>query len=781
MNFYRLLRRLAALMPALLLGAGMPLAAEQAPGQGYRVTQTVALAGEGGGDYLSLDQEARRLYVTHGDRVHVLDADSLEQLGTIEGTPHSHGVVALGKLGKGYITSGVPGSVLVFDLKSLKILAEIPSSPDTDGILYDPASGLVATFNGDSHNATFIDPATDKVVKVLDLGGAPEAFVSDNQGHLYGNLKDKSEVIKVSIQGFEIDARWPLAPGGSPAGLAMDRANNRLFVGCRNQLLAVMDAANGKVLQTLPIGGKVDATFFEPQSGTIFDSCGDGTLSVIHQDDADHYRVVENAKTEPGAKTMAYDMKTGRVFSSAARKAEAADGAKAQVVPGSFHVLAIEKASAPAPGAVPAAFSKIKHIIVIYQENWSFDGLYGKFPGADGLDQAGDAVKQVGFDGQPLASMPQAYLDPKAKVLDDRFPKALPVGPYDLTQYVPVTERTGDLWHRFYQEQYQIDGGKMDRFVAGSNNGGLTMSYVDASQLPEGKLAARYTLCDHLFHEAFGGSLLNHIFLVAMMPPVFPNAPQDLIAEVGPDGWPLPGKDGYVSQDGYAINDLDPAVGPHKPGLAEDHLVPGQDMTTIGERMSDKKVTWAWYSEGWDQALAGTLGDRHFTYHHMAFAYFNKYANGTPGSKQHLKDTDDLEAILDGKGELPQVSFVKFIGENNEHPHDSILAQGQKRSADLVEKILASRYGRDCAVLITYDENGGRWDHVAPPKGDRWGPGSRVPLIVISPFAKKGYVDHSTYTTASILRFIESRFGLEPLNERDGKAANLDNAFEDKE
>ena len=779
---FKSLRMLVACLMAPMLGAPLCLAAEgQVPSQGYHVAESISLTGEGSGDYLSLDEGARRLYVTHGDRVHVLDADSLAELGIMENTPHSHGVVGLPMLGKGYISSGEPGSVLVFDLKSLKRLAEIPSSPDTDGILFDPASGLVATFNGDSHNATFIDPATDKVVKVLDLGGAPEAFVSDGQGHLFGNLKDKSEIVKVSIKTFEIEARWPLAPAQSPAGLAMDRENHRLFVGCRNKLLAVMDSTNGKLIQTLPIGDKVDATFFEPKSGSILDSCGDGTLSVIHQDDADKYHVVENAVTEPGAKTMAYDAQTGRVFSSAAHKTAAAEGAKAQVVPGSFHVLVIEKAAPPAPSAAPAVFSKIKHIIVIYQENWSFDGLYGKFPGADGLDQAGDAVKQVGFDGKPLDSMPQTYLDAKAKVLDERFPKSLPVGPYDLTQYVPVTELTGDLWHRFYQEQYQIDGGKMDRYVVGSNNGGLTMSYVDASQLPEGKLAARYTLCDHFFHEAFGGSLLNHIFLVAMMPPVFPNAPDDLIAAVGPDGWPVEGKDGFVSQDGYAINDLDPAVGPHKPGLAQDHLVPGQDMTTIGERMSDKKVSWAWYSEGWDQALAGTLGGRHFTYHHMAFAYFNKYANGTPGSKKHLKDTDDLEAILAGKGELPQVSFVKFIGENNEHPHDSILAQGQKRSAGLVEKILASRYGKDCAVLITYDENGGRWDHVAPPKGDRWGPGTRVPLIVISPFAKKGYVDHSTYTTASILRFIESRFGLEPLNERDGKAANLDNAFEDKE
>jgi len=423
-------------------------------------------------------------------------------------------------------------------------------------------------------------------------------------------------------------------------------------------------------------------------------------------------------------------------------------------------------------------FDKIKHIIIIYQENWSFDGLFGKFPGADGLDQAGNAVKQIDLQGQPLASLPQPWLDPKKKIADERFPKSLPVEPYDLTRFVPVSGTTADMHHRFYQEQVQIDGGKMDKFVIASNNGGLTMSYVDASLLPEGKLAAQYTLCDHYFHGAFGGSLLNHILFVAMAPPVFPNAPAAYLTEVGPDGMPLKGKDGPVSADGYVINDLDPAAGPHKDSIPPEDLVPPQTMPTVGDRMNEKKVSWAWYSEGWNDALAGTLGDKHFTFHHQAFAYFKNYANGTPGSKEHLKDTEDLNTILDGKGELPQVSFVKFMGENNEHPKDSKLLQGQQHSAELVQKILATKYGQDCAILITYDENGGRWDHVAPPKGDRWGPATRVPLIIVSPFAKKGYVDHTTYTTGSILKFIESRFGLRALNERDGKAVNLDNAFD---
>jgi phospholipase C len=420
-------------------------------------------------------------------------------------------------------------------------------------------------------------------------------------------------------------------------------------------------------------------------------------------------------------------------------------------------------------------YGKIQHIIVIYQENWSFDGLYGKFPGADGLDQAGDAVSQVDLTGKPLTLLPPAYRDPKKKKWDVRIPQGLPVEPYDLTQYVPVTETTGDMHHRFYQEQVQIDGGKMDKFVSASDNGGLVMSYVDATQMPEGKLAAQYTLCDHYFHEAFGGSFLNHIFFLAMAPPKFPGAPDAMKVQLGPDGMPI--KDGDVSPDGYGVNTLETVNHPHKPGTKPEDLIPSLDMPTIGDRLSDKKVSWAWYSGGWDDALAGKPA-KHFTFHHQAFAYFKNYADGTEAKKEHLKDEKDLNAILDGQGDLPQVSFVKFMSSYNEHPGDAGLLQGQQHSAELVEKILKSRYGKDCAILITYDENGGRWDHVAPPKGDRWGPASRVPFIIISPFAKKGFVDHTTYTTASILKFIENRFAIEPLNDRDGKAVNLDNAFD---
>lgn len=316
---------------ALVLACTHPSAAEGqvAAGSSYHMSGSVPLPGAGGGDYVSLDSVARRLYVTHGDHVHVLDADSLKPLGLILKTPHCHGVLPLGQLGKGYVTSGLPGSVVVFDLKTLQRLGEIGSSPDTDGILYDPFSSHVISFNGDSHNATFIDPSTDKVVKVLDLGGSPEAGVSDGKGTLFNNLKDKGEVLRINSSSFAVEERWPVAPGKMPCGLAMDVEHHRLFIGCRNKLLVVMDSTNGKVIQSLPIGDKVDTTVFDPRSGDILESCGDGTLSVVHEDSPDHYRVVENAPTQLGAKTMVFDSRTGRIFSSTAKS-------------GPFHVLVVK-------------------------------------------------------------------------------------------------------------------------------------------------------------------------------------------------------------------------------------------------------------------------------------------------------------------------------------------------------------------------------------------------------------------------------------------------------
>lgn len=339
----------ALLLLGVLAGLAGAARAEEAGKGGYQILKEVRLDGDGGWDFLALDNQSRRLYVTHADRVQVLDADSLKLVGTVEGVKRPHGVVLLPELGKGYISSGDPGSIVVFDLKTLRKTAEIPSHKDTDVILYDQPSGRIFTFNGDSRDATVVDPAADKVVKFLDLGGAPEFAVSDGQGRLFDNLEDKSRVLRINSKTLKIEKSWDLKPGESPSGMAMDVKHHRLFIGCRNKKMVVMDARNGRVVQTLPIGEHVDATVFDPASGTVFNSCGDGTLSVIHEDSPDKYRVVEDAVTRPGARTMAFDPKTGFVFSATAKTepppAPTKDDPKPRrrIVPGTFEVLEIGK------------------------------------------------------------------------------------------------------------------------------------------------------------------------------------------------------------------------------------------------------------------------------------------------------------------------------------------------------------------------------------------------------------------------------------------------------
>jgi phospholipase C len=419
---------------------------------------------------------------------------------------------------------------------------------------------------------------------------------------------------------------------------------------------------------------------------------------------------------------------------------------------------------------------QIEHVIVIYQENWSFDGLFGKFPGANGLDQAGAAVHQLDKAGKPLDRLPQP-LDTSKKPAqpDPRFPAGLPVEPYDMTRYVRSGDRTGDLVHRFYQNQYQIDGGKNDKFVAWSDNGGLVMSYLDATDLPLGRLAKEYTLADNFFQAAFGGSFLNHFWLVCACTPVWPDAPADKVVTLDADGMLL--RDNAVTPDGYAVNTAYSVDQPHPASETDPReLVPPQTMPNIGDRLTQKGVTWAWYSGGWDAALAGKP-DPTFQFHHQPFAYFAAYADSTQARKEHLKD--ELQFLIDLKsGKLPAVTFIKPLGADNEHPGYANSLQGQQHVADLVKAVRASRYWAKTAIVVTYDENGGRWDHVAPPKVDRWGPGTRVPTVIISPYARKGFVDHTSYDTTSILRFIEKRWGIEPFGTRDATAHDLTNAFD---
>jgi phospholipase C len=420
--------------------------------------------------------------------------------------------------------------------------------------------------------------------------------------------------------------------------------------------------------------------------------------------------------------------------------------------------------------------NKIDHILVVYMENRSFDNLYGLFPGANGLAQAGETATQVDKDGKPYQALP-AVMDTSKKpaAADERFPVGLPNQPFDIGKFVSLDEKTGDLVHRFYQEQQQIDGGKMDKFAAFSDAGGLVMGYYDASKTELWAYAQKYTLADNFFHAAFGGSFLNHIYLVCVCAPKYPNAPADMVAQL--DGNGMLAKDGAITPDGYAVNTIQTSYQPHSAKITDAaKLLPPQEGVTIGDRLSDKGVSWAWYSGGWNDAVAGKP-DALFQFHHQPFAYFKQFGDGTDARKEHLKDeTDMLAAIADGS--LPAVSFWKPIGAENEHPGYANVSSGDHKVATVLKSIEQSPLWASTAVIITYDENGGSWDHVAPPKIDSWGPGSRVPTLIISPFAKKGFVDHTQYDTTSILKFIEKRYDLQAVGTRDAAANDLTNAFD---
>jgi len=450
----------------------------------------------------------------------------------------------------------------------------------------------------------------------------------------------------------------------------------------------------------------------------------------------------------------------------------------AGIVLGSLVVSLLTAVSLPiqaqSPTAQPGA-NPINHVIVIYMENWSFDSLYGLFPGANGLDKAGDAAKQVDKDGKVYATLPQPMDTSKSPaVADTRFPADLPNAPFDIEKYVPMDKTIPDLVHRFYQEQAQIDGGKMDKYAAISNAAGLTMGYYDTTKLPLYAYAQKYTLADNFFMSAYGGSFLNAQFLVCACAPKFPNAPAGIVAQLDASGNLV--KDGQVTPDGYAVNTTYSQVAPHPASAKPENMLPALTDPTIGDRLNDAKVSWAWYSGGWNDAVAGNP-DKLFQFHHQALAYYANYADGTQGRKDHLKDETDFLADIKN-GTLPAVSFYKPIGEYNEHPGYAVFADGEQHIVDILKQIEASPNWKDTAVIITYDENGGFWDHVAPPKVDAFGLGNRVPALIISPYAKKGFVDNTQMETDSILAFIETRFGAKPLTDRDAKANNMMDAFD---
>jgi len=289
---------------------------------GYHLVKKIPIPGTGSWDYLTLDEVARRLYVSHGTQVEVLDVDSGAIVGQIPNTLGVHGIAIAPELGRGFVSDGQASTVTIFDLKTLKTIGEVPTGKKPDAIIYDPATSRVFAFNGGSDSATAIAAAEGKVAGTVDLGGGPEFATADGTGFLFDNLEDESLVVKIDSRKLTVEQRWKTAPCASPSSLAMDRQNRRLFIGCRSHVMAVMNADTGQVITTLPIGDHVDATAFDPETRLIFNSCGEGTITVIHQDTPDKYSVVESVKTLPRAKTMALDPKTHQLFLSTAESGQ---------------------------------------------------------------------------------------------------------------------------------------------------------------------------------------------------------------------------------------------------------------------------------------------------------------------------------------------------------------------------------------------------------------------------------------------------------------------------
>jgi DNA-binding beta-propeller fold protein YncE len=281
---------------------------------GYHLINTYKLGGDGGWDYLAMDSSARRLYISRATHVMVIDADSGKPVGDIPDTPGVHGIALAPELGRGFISNGREGTVTIFDLKTLKAITKVKAGENPDAILYDPASKRAFAFNGRSHDATAIDAAGGTVVGTIKLEGKPEFAASDGKGEIFVNIEDKSQIDAIDPNKLEVKASWPLAPCQEPSGLALDRKNRRLFAGCDNKMMAVVDADTGKVVATAPIGDGVDANAFDPGTGLAFASCGEGVLTVVHEDSPAKFSVVDNVPTQQGARTMALDEKTHNVY-----------------------------------------------------------------------------------------------------------------------------------------------------------------------------------------------------------------------------------------------------------------------------------------------------------------------------------------------------------------------------------------------------------------------------------------------------------------------------------
>ena len=466
---------------------------------------------------------------------------------------------------------------------------------------------------------------------------------------------------------------------------------------------------------------------------------------------------------------------------------------------------------------LPQAMQRIDHLVLIYAENHSFDNLYGMFPGADGIANASAQSRtQLDHDGRPLKEI-VTFQKGKPSEAFPRMPNGQldgrTGGPFRIDA-PPVSRRLDQLvpspTHLFYQNQEQINGGKNNLFAAMNSSGGWAMGYYEGSAFRLWQWAKDYTLADRFFMGAFGGSYLNHHYLICNCAPRFEDAPASMLVALDTNGKlqkesSSPSANdgavrlinaGQVTHDGWSINTSQPFYQPSgipparggppeltspKGNTYDARAIPPQTATTIGDTLSNKGVSWAWYAGGWNAAIADSVetdaekrsviysskeGSLKFQPHHQPFNYYKRFAPGTVQRAEHLKDGDDfLQAIESGK--LPAVSFYKPAGRYTQHPSYTDVQSGDAHMADLLEKLRASPQWERMLIVVTYDENGGYWDHVAPPTGpgwgDRFGPGTRVPAIFVGPMVKRGYVDSTSYDTTSIAKFITRRWDLEPL------------------
>jgi acid phosphatase len=505
----------------------------------------------------------------------------------------------------------------------------------------------------------------------------------------------------------------------------------------------------------------------------------------------------------------------------------------------------IKPASGIADTTTRALRSKIDTIVVIYAENRAFDNLYGNFPGARGLNEVVDSNgrptsayrPQLDRDGSVLSSLPPTWGGVTASgitpVVTEADSAGLPNAPFSIERaFTPqsnvtlsTSTVTRDLAHRFFEHQMQIDGGKNDGYAAWSDAGGLALGHYDYSQSALYALAKEFVLADNFFPGAFGGSFLNHQYLICACAPEYPSAdtaaakPSIATLDTDTAGVYLPrlkqakgaklsaldepprfAKSGNLTPanyfgDGkfYAVNTMQPAYQPsgNPPAVGDtDYLyadpnnattLPPQSQATIGDALDAKQVHWTWYSGSWDTALADgrrppldpreaiyapetPLGNPDFQAHHQPFNYYARFDPKAHAAQRaaHLKDYRDLLADS-AAGRLPAVTFYKPQGNLNQHAGYASVAEGDAHIAGLVAKLRASPQWKHMVIVITYDEFGGAWDHVAPPQGDQLGPGARIPALIISPYAKHGTVDHTQYDTESILRLITRRFDLQTL------------------